>query len=176
MPQHRFASFAIALPLYRVFEYRIDDSEPVIAGTRYRLPFGRGTRSGILLEVSDRSDFDAAKIKPVEERLDLEPVLGEHMLALAKWMSEYYLQPPGDVIFQCLPGYLRGARGYQPLRVKRWQLVEPETEANPGTRTATSPRQFEDMPGVIAAAGRADSPRVQAYQPQLARGGESVGG
>jgi len=79
VPQHRFASFAIALPLYRIFEYRIDDSEPVIAGTRYRLPFGPGTRSGILLEVSDRSEFDAEKIKPVEERLDVEPVLGEHI-------------------------------------------------------------------------------------------------
>ena len=154
MPQHRFASFAIALPLYRVFEYRIDDNEPVVAGTRYRLPFGRGTRSGILLEVSDRSDFDEAKIKPVEERLDTEPVLGEHILALAKWMSEYYLQPLGDVIFQCLPGYLRGARGYQPLRVKRWQLVEPESgqmaEAI-ASLARTSPRQFEVCQALLSA-------------------------
>ena len=53
MPQYRFASFAIALPLYRVFEYRIDETESVIAGTRYQLPFGQGMRSGILLEVSE---------------------------------------------------------------------------------------------------------------------------
>ena len=120
MPQYRFACFAIALPLYRVFEYRLDETDSGIAGTRYRLPFGQGTRSGILLEVSDHSDFDAAKIKPVQERIDLEPVLGEHILALAKWMSEYYLQPPGDVIFQCLPGYRLGARVEQPRRVKRF--------------------------------------------------------
>ena len=161
MPQHRFASFAIALPLYRIFEYRIDDSEPVIAGTRYRLPFGPGTRSGILLEVSDRSEFDAEKIKPVEERLDVEPMLGEHILALAKWMSEYYLQPPGDVIFQCLPAYLRGVRAYQPLRVKRWQLVAPEKgqiDAVIPALERTSPRPVRNMPGLTECVGRSDGP------------------
>lgn len=143
MPQPRFASFAIALPLYRLFEYRLaDDAEPAVVGGRYRLPFGRGTRCGILLGVSDRSDFDAAKIKPVEERLDTEAVLGEHMLALARWMAEYYLQPPGDVIFQCLPGYLRGTRRHESARVKRWRL-NPVSDADLASLQRKSPRQFE---------------------------------
>ena len=142
MPQSRFASFAIALPLYRVFEYRLAESDSGIAGTRYQLPFGQGTRSGILLEVSDQSDFDADKIKPVRERIDIEPVLGQHILALARWMSEYYQQPTGDVIFQCLPGYLRGARAYQPLRVKRWRLLTDDGVAISALERS-SPRQFE---------------------------------
>ena len=69
-------------------------------------------------------------------------MLGEHILALAKWMSEYYLQPPGDVIFQCLPGYLRGARVYQPLRVKRWRVLADEVESIAALQQR-SPRQFE---------------------------------
>ena len=142
MTQPRFACFAIALPLYRLFEYRIDDAEPVAAGTRYSLPFGQGTRSGVLLEVSDYSDFDVTKIKPVLKRIDAEPVLGEHILALAKWMAEYYLQPPGDVIFQCLPNYLRGVREYQALRVKRWHLIHNDAEVISSLQ-GTSPRQFE---------------------------------
>lgn len=143
MPQSRFASFAIALPLYRLFEYRlVDDSEPAVVGGRYRLPFGRGTRCGILLGVSDRSDFDAAKIKPVDERVDTEAVLGEHMLALARWMAEYYLQPPGDVIFQCLPGYLRGTRRHESPRVKRWRLNQVSA-ADLASLQRKSPRQFE---------------------------------
>jgi len=143
VPQSRFASFAIALPLYRLFEYRlVDDSEPAVVGGRYRLPFGRGTRCGILLGVSDRSDFDAAKIKPVEERVDTEAVLGEHMLALARWMAEYYLQPPGDVIFQCLPGYLRGTRRHESPRVKRWRLNQVSA-ADLASLQRKSPRQFE---------------------------------
>ena len=142
MPPSRFASFAIALPLYRVFEYRIDDSEPVVAGIRYRLPFGQGTRTGVVLSVSDSTDYAAERIKPVETRLDQRPVLGEHMLALASWMSEYYLQPPGEVIFQCLPGYLRGARVHQSLRVKRWRLVDSDADTIDRLQRR-SPRQFE---------------------------------
>jgi primosomal protein N' (replication factor Y) len=142
VPSSRFATFAIALPLYRVFEYRIDDSEPVVAGTRYRLPFGQGTRTGVVLSVSDSTDYAAERIKPVEARLDQQSLLGEHMLALAKWMSEYYLQAPGEVIFMCLPGYLRGSRAHQSLRVKRWQLIDSDTDVIEQLRLR-SPRQFE---------------------------------
>jgi primosomal protein N' (replication factor Y) len=142
VPPSRFASFAIALPLYRVFEYRIDDGEPVLAGTRYRLPFGQGTRSGVVVGVSDSTDYATDRIKPIEARIDQRPVLSEHMLALARWMSEYYLQPPGEVIYQCLPGYLRGTRAHQSPRVKRWRLVDSDADAIEALRRR-SPRQFE---------------------------------
>ncbi len=142
MPPPRFAAFAIALPLYRRFEYRIDGAAVAVAGTRYRLPFAQGTRSGILLEVNDGSEFDATKIKPVLECLDEEPVLDTHMLALAHWMSDYYQQPIGEVIFQCLPGYLRGLRAQQSLRVKRWRLTHADAQAIAALER-TSPRQFE---------------------------------
>lgn len=142
MPQPRFACFAIALPLYRLFEYRIDSAESAVAGTRYRLPFGQGTRTGILLETSDRSDFDVARIKPVREHIDERPVLDEHLLELAKWMSEYYLQAPGEVIFQCLPGYLRGSRRHESVRVRRWRLVATDAAAIAALQ-CKSPRQYE---------------------------------
>jgi primosomal protein N' (replication factor Y) len=138
----RFACFAIALPLYRVFEYTIDDKEPVIAGTRYRLPFANGIKTGVLLNASAISEFDPARIKPALERLDQHAILDEHMLALARWMSDYYLQPLGEVVFQCIPGYLRGVRGHHPLRVKRWRLTEAGEDLIEGLKQR-SPRQFE---------------------------------
>jgi primosomal protein N' (replication factor Y) len=140
--QFRFACFAIALPLHRVFDYRIEADDPALAGTRYRLPFSSGVKTGVLLDTNDASELDPARIKPVQERLDHEAVLGEHMLALAHWMSEYYLQPLGEVVFQCLPGYLRGTRPHEPVRVKRWCLVnsDPTQIAELERR---SPRQFE---------------------------------
>ena len=52
MPQTRFARFAIALPLYRVFEYALPEGDPAIPGTRYRLPFTSGIRTGVLLDAS----------------------------------------------------------------------------------------------------------------------------
>ncbi|MDH3629844.1 MAG: DEAD/DEAH box helicase, partial [Gammaproteobacteria bacterium] len=156
MPQSRFACFAIALPLYRVFDYRIEADDPALIGTRYRLPFSSGVKTGVLLGTNDASELDPARIKPVQERLDQEAVLGEHMLALTRWMSEYYLQPIGEVAFQCLPGYLRGARPHKPVRVKRWCLVNPDSTLI-AELERRSPRQFEvcqallhQLPGLTA--------------------------
>ena len=138
----RFARFAIPLPLYRVFEYALQDDESVIPGCRYRLPFTSGIRTGVLLETSDDSDFDPARIKPAGERIDRLPVLDPHMLSLARWMSDYYLQPLGEVIFQCLPGYLRGSRAHESTRVKCWRLTANDVESIDKLRRR-SPRQFE---------------------------------
>ncbi len=142
MSPTRFASFAIALPLYRVFEYTIIDGEPAVEGTRYRLPFANGVKTGVLINTSGHSELDPARIKPVQERLDPHPILDEHMLALARWMSDYYLQPAGEVVFQCIPSYLRGARVYQPQRVKRWCLTEAGAALTEDLERR-SPRQFE---------------------------------
>ena len=111
-------------------------------GARYRLPFANGIKTGVLLNASEHSEFDPARIKPVQERLDEHSILGEHMLALARWMSDYYLQPLGEVVFQCIPGYLRGARAHHPLRVKRWRLAEADAALIDGLEQR-SPRQFE---------------------------------
>jgi primosomal protein N' (replication factor Y) len=80
------------------------------------------------------------------------------MLALARWMSDYYLQPLGEVVFQCIPGYLRGARAHHPLRVKRWCLTEADAELIDDLEQR-SPRQFEicqalrKQPGGLTAVG-----------------------
>ena len=164
MQSPRFAVFAIALPVYRRFEYRIDSGETLLAGTRYRLPFGRGTRIGILLESAADSDFDVDKIKSVLERLDQQPVLDPHMLALAGWMADYYLQPAGDVVFQCLPGYLRGARAQQALRVKRWRLTADDAAALAALERG-SPRQFEIARALLLAPGGLTAADFKAINP-----------
>ena len=149
MPQPRFARFAIALPLYRVFEYKLADGDAAPPGTRYRLPFGNRRCTGVLLERDCASEFDPDRIKPVEQRLDDEAVVDPHMLELARWMAEYYLQPLGEVLFQCLPGYLRAAKPQVSTRVKRWKLAPIET-GELETRLRRSPRQLEIVRALVA--------------------------
>jgi len=57
-------------------------------------------------------------------------------------MSDYYLQPIGDVLFQCLPRYLRSSRRDKPVRVKYWRAntLEPEMRQTIAKR---SPRQHQ---------------------------------
>jgi primosomal protein N' (replication factor Y) len=142
VPQPRFARFALAVPVYRVFDYALDAAVPVWPGTRYRLPFGNRTRTGVLLAAGDDSEIDPARVRPVLERLDEEPVLDAHLLSLARWMADYYLQPPGEVVFQCLPTYLRGARPHVSTRVKCWKLATRDPRAIEDLRQR-APRQHE---------------------------------
>jgi len=142
VPSTRFASFAIAIPLYKIFDYRIDAAERIESGTRYRLPFANGVKTGVLLSASDVSEHDSARIKAAGQRLDQEPVLSGHMLALARWMADYYLQPLGEVLFQCLPAYLRGANLEKPARLKLWRLLDADTDTIAAMRQR-SPKQYE---------------------------------
>lgn len=142
MSRPRFASFAVALPLYRVFDYRLGDTETALPGTRYRLPFANRVKTGVLLGSDTASSYDTEKIRPVLERLDEQPVLDAHLLELARWMADYYLQPLGEVVFQCLPARLRGQQPHNPTRIKVWRLagVDAETVDSLSPR---SPRQYE---------------------------------
>ena len=142
MPPTRFARFAIAIPLYKIFDYTIDVADRAEVGTRFRLPFANGVKTGVLLSTSDTSLHDSARIKAAGQRLDREPVLCGHMLALAQWMADYYLQPLGEVLFQCLPGYLRGANLEKPARLKLWRIVDADTDTIAAMRQR-SPRQYE---------------------------------
>jgi len=153
----------------------MEHKEPGIAGTRYRLPFASGIKTGVLLGTSDHSEFDPMRIKPVLERLDKQAILGEHMLALARWMSDYYLQPPGEGVFQCIPGYLRGARQHHPLRVKRWRLQEIDTGLIDELKQRSSP-PVRNLPGATSATIGADRSGPETDQPELASGGEGVAG
>ena len=137
-----FASFAISIPLYRVFDYAIAPGAQAQPGLRYRLPFGHGTKTGILISTQGVSDIPPNRIKTAVECLDEMPVLSEHMMALAAWLSSYYLQPPGEVLFQCLPSYLRSAKAIKPTRVKSLHALPVEAELRKSLRKR-SPRQYE---------------------------------
>ncbi|MFT5659101.1 MAG: primosomal protein N' (replication factor Y) [Gammaproteobacteria bacterium] len=141
-PASHFASFAIAIPLYRVFDYALDELNSAGAGKRFRLPFGSGSKTGIFLNAQDNSAVAVERTKQVLECLDEAPVLSEHMMALAYWMASYYLQPLGEVMFQCLPAHLRGSKSEKPERMKYWHALTID-DALRDTIRRRSPRQFE---------------------------------
>jgi primosomal protein N' (replication factor Y) len=141
-PAKRFASFAIAIPLYRIFDYAIDPGKSAAPGSRYRLPFGQGYKTGLLLEEHDSTSVPGDRIRAAGECLDDEPVLSEHMISLAQWIANYYLQPLGEVLFQCLPGYLRAGKTAKPVQVKYWQ-AKPIDAGLRDKIERRSPRQFE---------------------------------
>jgi len=160
----RYASFAIAIPLYRLFDYAIEANDPAIVGTRYRLPFGKRHKIGVLLSVSENPSYDSKKIKPVLEVLDPEAVISPELLKLSQWMAAYYLQPPGDVLFQCLPKYLRGNRGQKPSRVKVWFAEAIDDKAR-AAMTKRSPRQSELFNAIESATDGLNAAQLKLVNP-----------
>jgi primosomal protein N' (replication factor Y) len=163
-PVKKFASFAIAIPLYRVFDYAIEEGRKAIVGARYRLPFGQGYKTGVLLGEQDTVSVSVDRIKSALECLDDVPALSEHMMQLACWMSDYYLQPLGEVIFQCLPGYLRTTKPEKPGRVKYWR-AKP---LDPGLRDSIqrrSPRQYQVLVAIERASSGLNAAQLREIHP-----------
>ncbi len=97
---------ALPLPLFRNFTY--DSDAPVAPGARVVVPL-RGSRViGISLGLHEGPSAVAAPRKVLDVP-DAEPALAPHMLALCRWIAEYYVVPLGLVVRSALPAALLGA-------------------------------------------------------------------
>lgn len=117
---------AIPTPLRRHFDYLapvdLGVNHPQ-AGVRIRVPFGRQTLVGILLEVVHETDVPAQKLKRVIEVLDEKPVFDTELLQLLRWCSLYYHHPIGEVMQNALPVKLRQGVATHIKGIRRWQLT-----------------------------------------------------
>ncbi len=95
-----FCDVALPVPLEMAFTYRIT-GEPPLIGARVLVPFRNERLSGIVTAVHDREP--SVEAKPVVQILDREPVLDATLMELARWISQYYLAPLGEVFRTMLP-------------------------------------------------------------------------
>lgn len=142
MPQPpKICSFAVLLPVYHLFDYKIEDSLAAEPGTRYLLPFGRGQKVGLLVSCDSRP-AKTDKIKSIIQPLDDQPILSRHLVDLALWLADYYCQPLGEVLFLCMPRYARKAETMTETRVQLWKANVMEEEILLSL-AKKAPRQFE---------------------------------
>jgi primosomal protein N' (replication factor Y) len=97
-----FCEVALPVPLDRTFTYALRDDDQVSRGARVIAPFRNEKLIGVITatEVAAPTEFEA---KYLEAVLDDEPLLSEHLLALAEWIAGYYLAPLGEVLRGMLP-------------------------------------------------------------------------
>ena len=69
----------------RIFEYSFDCNE-LSVGSRVRVPFGKNVVEGIVVSISDKSNYPIYKIKPIISVLDKVPALTEETLKLADFI------------------------------------------------------------------------------------------
>lgn len=117
---------AIPTPVRRLFDYLPPNNcaaETLRPGARLRLPFGNRDTFGILVEVSDHSEFPLHRLKRASELLDATPPLPSHLHELALWAANYYQHPVGDALAQALPVLLRKGAPCEYAHEHLWRAV-----------------------------------------------------
>ena len=114
------ARIAFANAPFGPYDYSIpnDLEAQVKLGVRVGVPLGRSNRkmSGYCIDIinpqhPDASSVNPAKLKPIANVIDAKPLINASLLKLAKWISEYYLCPIGQVIETIVPTGVRNQSG-----------------------------------------------------------------
>ena len=90
-----YANVVFPLPQDLSFSYTIPNHFiPVVQpGSRVLASLGRSVREGVVIELIEQPELpdSSIKIKPLVDCLDDSPTFSDDLLALAKWIAEYYL-------------------------------------------------------------------------------------
>jgi len=99
-----FCEVALPVPVQSTFTYRIPDHLSAMAhpGSRVVVPFRNRSMVGVILEKSTPPG-EGFRVREITEVLDSQPALTPALIRLGRWMSGYYLAPPGEVFRAMLP-------------------------------------------------------------------------
>jgi len=94
----------------RPFDYEIPLSlQPFVkVGSRVAVQFGPRTLQGFVIGLSDNTEFDRSKLKPIKELLDPVPPLLPDLMDLSDWLSQKYCCSRISALQVMLPSALKG--------------------------------------------------------------------
>ncbi len=116
------AQIALAVPLRRLFDYRIPEGMTCQVGMRVSVPFGRQKLVGFIVNIAEHSEYPENKLKSVLTCYDLQPLMNSAQMAMLNWLCQYYLCPPGEVFINLLPKKLKQGDPAQLVEEPVWQL------------------------------------------------------
>jgi len=139
---------AVAVPLRQCFDYSIPvnlDPDRLQPGMRVWVPFGRKNLIGIIDEITDNSDIDVSRLKPIADVLDQQPVFDDALLWLCQWASQYYLHPIGEVYSAALPVKFRTQKSVEFAQPSSWRLTEAGHKGTPAKRAFRQAALFQQL-------------------------------
>jgi primosomal protein N' (replication factor Y) (superfamily II helicase) len=141
MLREAISRIALDVPLRRLFDYRSPAGLAAPApGNRVRVPFGRQSLIGVVIEHATTSAVPEARLKRIAAVLDTVPVFSGELLDLVRWASDYYHHPIGEVIASALPKSLRTGAGRLAL-TEIWRPTAAGVAALGAGRLGRSPAQ-----------------------------------
>ena len=107
-----YANVAFPIAVNRLFTYSVPQHLDTIVqpGMRVLASFHRDSQEGVVVERTDTTDLSAEKIKYISDCLDDVPTYSDELLALTKWMSDYYLTSWGNALFCAVPAAVRNQK------------------------------------------------------------------
>ena len=170
---------ALDVPLHRCFDYLAPDASADDIGCRVRVPFGRRSVIGVIVELPDDSAYAPAQLKQVEAILP-EPRLPADWFRLTEFCAAYYQAPLGEVMLSTLPAGLRRvdppkAREPKPAKEVPLPTLAPELTAEQQAALATV-REHADGFSPFLLFGVTGSGKTEVYlsliADALAKGGQ----
>ena len=143
---------AAPTPLRTLLDYRAPASGAPAIGSRVRVPLGRRSVVGVVMELAPRSELDPKRLRSVSETLDPAPLLPPDLIALARWAADYYQHPIGEVVAQVLPLRARRDKAASGRRVAATRLTDAGATADPADH-ARAPARQRALTALAAAPG-----------------------
>lgn len=106
-----FVRVALDVPVDEAFDYRADDASADDVGRLVVVPFGRGRKVGVVVEVTAQSAIEARRIRAVARIARDLPRLPQATLDLFRFCARYYHHPLGETVLNALPTALRKPDG-----------------------------------------------------------------
>ena len=151
-PAGLFAEVVFDRPLDTAYSYAVPPhlADRVGVGKRVEVPFGRGDKgtAGYCVRVSGHKPD--RPVKEIARVLDEVALLDDHLLALTRWMADYYVCGWGQVLHAVVPAGARENAGTKPTvfvePVPRTELPDPLPGVTPKQKQALDRMRKEGKP------------------------------
>jgi len=170
------------------FDYLVPDGLwPIAAGQRVEVPFGRTdkhqigfcTQSDVPPQQSFAAHGRGHKLKIVSKVIDEQPLLDSNLMELARWLSDYYICPLGQVLAAMVPGAVKKAAG---VKTERQIYLDTSAEEAAGqlkgkkqkqivaflkARDACNPDNAIELQSLLAEVGCTNAPIIKLAENQI---------
>jgi len=128
----------------RPFDYQVPGEwmNVIELGCRVKVPFGPRNVLGFVVGLKEETDVPLNKLKAITQILDMEPVLTEEMLQMAKWLKNDTICYEIDALQVMLPSALR-AKYEKTIKLQQGQQLPLEAQDIFGKRQRASFKEFE---------------------------------
>jgi primosomal protein N' (replication factor Y) (superfamily II helicase) len=104
---------ALDVPVNTLFDYLApDEVTGQDVGLRVRVPFGKNTLTGVIMEVTTHSEVPPQRLRYASHVFRDVPPLPKDLLDLFGFCSEYYHHPLGEAVMNGLPTRLRSNKPF----------------------------------------------------------------